>query len=99
MIVLPGLDRDIDDESWQALDPSHPQFGLRQLLEALGCPRHEVKDWPGATSSSARTMPSPSQKTMNSPLLKLASKNSNAQPSHQHHSIQDLTNGTTQQRA
>ncbi len=31
-VVLPGLDRDMDDESWAKLDPSHPQFGLRELL-------------------------------------------------------------------
>ncbi|MBV8190926.1 MAG: double-strand break repair protein AddB [Alphaproteobacteria bacterium] len=54
MVVLAGLDRDMDDASWQALDASHPQFGLRQLLEALGCERRNVQDWPGTPSSSAR---------------------------------------------
>ena len=38
-VVLPGLDREIDDESWQKLDPTHPQFGLRELLGALDCER------------------------------------------------------------
>ena len=47
-VVLPGLDREIDEESWTKLDPTHPQFGLRELLLALGCDRHEVADWPGA---------------------------------------------------
>ncbi|MFO1087197.1 MAG: double-strand break repair protein AddB [Reyranellaceae bacterium] len=47
-VVLPGLDRDIDEASWHALDPSHPQFGLRELLWALGIERTAVADWPGA---------------------------------------------------
>ena len=33
-VVLPGLDREMDDESWAKLEPSHPQFGLRELLAA-----------------------------------------------------------------
>ena len=35
-VVLPGLDREMDEESWTKLDPTHPQFGLRELLLALG---------------------------------------------------------------
>jgi ATP-dependent helicase/nuclease subunit B len=54
VIVLPGLDRDMDDASWEKLDPSHPQAGLRQLLEALACTRRDVEDWPGTSASSAR---------------------------------------------
>src|SRR5262245_20122824 len=30
-VVLPGLDRDMDETSWRALDQTHPQFGLREL--------------------------------------------------------------------
>lgn len=44
-VVLPGLDRDIDDESWEALEPSHPQHGLKRLLGVLGADRREVGDW------------------------------------------------------
>ncbi|MBM3597126.1 MAG: double-strand break repair protein AddB [Alphaproteobacteria bacterium] len=47
MIVLPGLDRDADDATWDALEPSHPQFGLKQLLERLRIARADVTDWPG----------------------------------------------------
>ncbi len=45
-VILPGFDRDIDDESWRALDPAHPQFMMRQLLENIGVARHEVAPWP-----------------------------------------------------
>ena len=53
-VVLPGLDRDMDEASWAALDPSHPQYGLRELLGALGVVRADVEEWPGAASASAR---------------------------------------------
>jgi ATP-dependent helicase/nuclease subunit B len=44
-IVLPGLDLTLDEESWQAIvpaHPEHPQFGLKKLLDALGVARSEV---------------------------------------------------------
>lgn len=53
-VVLPGLDRDMDEESWRSLDPSHPQFGLRELLAALGHERRDVTDWPGPAGDTAR---------------------------------------------
>ncbi len=55
-VVLPGLDRDLDDESWGKLDPGHPQYGMRQLLTRIGVERHDVTDWtPSAPPNSART--------------------------------------------
>ncbi len=45
-VVLPGLDRELDDQSWHALGLSHPQYGLARLLERLDIPRREVRDWP-----------------------------------------------------
>lgn len=53
-VVLPGLDRDLDDESWAQLEPSHPQFGLRELLGALKIDRQAVADWPGQAGDAAR---------------------------------------------
>jgi len=53
-VVLPGLDREIDEASWAKLDPTHPQFGLRELLTALGHDRDGVADWPGTTGDRAR---------------------------------------------
>ncbi len=54
VVVLPGLDREIDGESWTKLDPTHPQFGLRDLLLALGCTREEVREWSGGSGDLAR---------------------------------------------
>ncbi len=50
--VLPGLDVDLDDEAWASLEPdagaeadpvpSHPQYGLRLLLDRFGLTRADV---------------------------------------------------------
>lgn len=45
-VVLPGLDRVLDDLSWDSLEATHPQFGLHQLLERLGHSRAQVREWP-----------------------------------------------------
>ena len=42
-VVLPGLDDRADDESWAALAPEHPQFALKELLDAMGLKRGDVK--------------------------------------------------------
>ncbi|NNF79933.1 MAG: double-strand break repair protein AddB [Rhizobiales bacterium] len=42
-VVLPGLDMALDEESWQELDPQHPQYGLHELLEGLGVDRQHVQ--------------------------------------------------------
>ena len=54
VVVLPGLDREIDEESWRRLDPSHPQFGLHELLASFGVERAAVPDWPGRGGDRAR---------------------------------------------
>ena len=46
LALLPGLDRGLDDDSWAALDETHPQFGLKALLERLGVDRRDVAAWP-----------------------------------------------------
>ncbi len=51
-VVLPGLDRGLDEASWQALPPSHPQAALQGLLTALGIARSEVADWPGTAAAA-----------------------------------------------
>ena len=42
-VVLPGLDTEMDDKSWEALEPGHPQYGMKQLLERMGADRSEVR--------------------------------------------------------
>ncbi|TAN59404.1 MAG: double-strand break repair protein AddB, partial [Magnetospirillum sp.] len=42
-VVLPGLDQAMDEASWRALDPAHPQYGLKLLLAQLTVERGAVK--------------------------------------------------------
>lgn len=54
-VVLPGLDLDLDEPSWDAIgDPgtaSHPQYGMKKLLGHLRATRADVEIWPGAGRS------------------------------------------------
>ncbi len=57
VVVLSGLDRDLDQESWTKLDECHPQFGLKHLLAHLGIDRKDVADWPvAAAAADARSV-------------------------------------------
>jgi len=56
MVVLPGLDRKLDTESWNDLDPGHPQYGMKQLLERIAVKREDVRDWSDDIPRAAREM-------------------------------------------
>lgn len=47
-VILPGLDREMADEAWAALDSTHPQYAMKRLLERIGVERADVADWGGA---------------------------------------------------
>ncbi|HEY4115858.1 MAG TPA: double-strand break repair protein AddB [Rhizomicrobium sp.] len=42
LVVLPGLDGELDEASWNDLEPGHPQFGMKELLRRIEMPRHAV---------------------------------------------------------
>lgn len=42
-VVLPGVDTYAPEDQWQAVEPTHPQFHLKQLLGALGVPNREMR--------------------------------------------------------
>jgi len=48
VVVLPGLDLEAPAPVWQEItqDPSHPQYGMAQLLKRLDAERESVKLWP-----------------------------------------------------
>lgn len=52
-IVLPGLDQEMDEESWEALEDTHPQYGLYQLLKSMKVERERVRLWPGVNPQIA----------------------------------------------
>ena len=43
IVVLPGLDQNLDEEAWQAIGETHPQFGMKDLLEKCGVARADVQ--------------------------------------------------------
>ena len=48
-IVLPGLDQELDEASWQQLEESHPQYWLKCLLDRLSIARSKVLMWSNTT--------------------------------------------------
>jgi len=54
-IVLPGVDLDLDTETWDGLDAGHPQAGFQRLLTGIGATRGDVAAW-AATTPRERTM-------------------------------------------
>jgi len=52
-VVLPGLDLDLDDTSWEKIGSEHPQFGMKQLLEAMDVSRADVQLLPGIAKEHA----------------------------------------------
>lgn len=54
-VILPGLDSAIDNESWKILSETHPQFGLRNLLENIGVERENVAQWQMSTPTDKET--------------------------------------------
>jgi ATP-dependent helicase/nuclease subunit B len=50
-VILPGLDQDLDEESWAQFGDTHPQATLRSLLARFGVDRKNVAVWPTAASS------------------------------------------------
>jgi double-strand break repair protein AddB len=54
-VVLPGLDRCLDEESWESLEehPEHPQAGIAAFLRELGAQRRDVADLPGSAPDVA----------------------------------------------
>ncbi|MFN4288466.1 MAG: double-strand break repair protein AddB [Brevundimonas sp.] len=47
-VVLPGLDLSLDESAWQALEPAHPQYAMKRLLERHEMLREQVRAWPGS---------------------------------------------------
>ncbi|MGZ9104138.1 MAG: double-strand break repair protein AddB, partial [Rhodoplanes sp.] len=54
-VILPGLDQDADDETWDGLEPCHPQYGMARLLDRLGIHRRDVQPWPAPGLPPPRT--------------------------------------------
>lgn len=53
VVILPGLDTDLDDRAWNAIGDQHPQFALKETLAALGVDRRAIPLF-GADAHPAR---------------------------------------------
>jgi ATP-dependent helicase/nuclease subunit B len=49
-VILPGLDQIADDYYWENIEPDHPQFSLKTLVETLGVLRSEIPTLGPSTS-------------------------------------------------
>lgn len=56
LVILPGLDRVLDDDSWEKISETHPQHSMKQLLEKIGVERKSVPEFSALTAP--RTPPS-----------------------------------------
>ncbi len=56
-LILPGLDKDLDPESWQSLEESHPQYALKNILEITKTDRKQVNLWPHIHLNKLRKYP------------------------------------------
>ncbi len=43
-VILSGLDKLLDEDSWASVDETHPQFELKEVLDYLQVSRNEVED-------------------------------------------------------
>lgn len=55
-VILPGLDRDMDEASWQEMDEQHPQYGMRELLGLMKLERRDVREWAPSPGSPRRRL-------------------------------------------
>ncbi len=56
LVILPGLDTQIDDEAWEYIEANHPQHGFKILLDHIGAHRDMVKDFPSDYQVSPRNI-------------------------------------------
>ncbi len=45
-VILPGLDQEMKEESWEEIEETHPQATLKALLSTLNTQRKNVTPWP-----------------------------------------------------
>ena len=44
-VILPGLDLDTDEFTWSQISPTHPQYGMAQLLSQMMVSRRNISIW------------------------------------------------------
>lgn len=54
MVVLPAWDSRMAEAEWEVLDETHPQFGMRQLLQGMKLTAADVRELAGAEAEHPR---------------------------------------------
>lgn len=44
-IILQGLDRHLDNQSWDIIEENHPQYDTKKILDSLNLSRSDVLEW------------------------------------------------------
>ena len=55
-VILAGVDKQLDNTSWDALEPSHPQYAFKRLLEYMEYKRIDIPLWNSCEKSSDLTL-------------------------------------------
>ena len=53
LVILPGLDRALDNEAWDKVDETHPQHSMKILLEKMGVDRKDVAEFSPSTRAKS----------------------------------------------
>ena len=53
-VILPGLDRVLDNEAWDEVGDMHPQYNMKRLIAKIGVDRKVVTDFGSKKQSSPR---------------------------------------------
>jgi ATP-dependent helicase/nuclease subunit B len=53
-VVLPAWDASMSEEVWEALDETHPQFGMKQLLQGMGAGPADVRSFTASAPVAPR---------------------------------------------
>lgn len=47
-VLLPAINYDIDQKTWDHMTATHPQYGMKKLLDEMGVDRNIIQTWKGA---------------------------------------------------
>jgi len=50
-VILPGLDQQLSETAWQAIRETHPQYGMKQMLDLFHLKRADVHIWNDALAT------------------------------------------------
>ncbi|MDE1900085.1 MAG: PD-(D/E)XK nuclease family protein [Alphaproteobacteria bacterium] len=55
-VILPGLDRSMENDAWDEVGDTHPQHSMKRLLQKMDVDRRAVQNWGDAAPASPRVL-------------------------------------------